>query len=339
MSELQFRLAREKDRKMILDFVHTHWDVQNPFLDEPVFFSYYFEGEEDCLRFALAEEDGRLVALAGYVPSSCCKKPDIWVSFWLADKNCRGAGLDLMAQMQTLTGCRYMSCNNIRPKTRVFYEFIGFSTGRVEHFYRLAKREQYQLARVQKTERLPVSGFMSLHVLSDVMALRNCGFSMPQANPYKDLWHVERRYFRYPNQKYLVYAAKAPKGDASPLALLVVRVIQVEDCCVLRIVDYIGDTQHLPQLGTAIEGLLQEYQAEYIDFYCVGIEPQRLKEAGFTQREEHDTENIIPNYLDPPLFENTEYYYFTSEQEQFRLCKADGDQDRPRHAVACEDGE
>ena len=38
---------------------------------------------------------------------------------------------------------------------------------------------------------------------------------------------------------------------------------------------------------------------------------------------------IIPNYLTPPVHENTEYYYFTNKPEGFVLFKADGDQDRP----------
>ena len=39
--------------------------------------------------------------------------------------------------------------------------------------------------------------------------------------------------------------------------------------------------------------------------------------------------SVIPNYLTPPLLENTEYYYFTNKPENFVLFKADGDQDRP----------
>ena len=38
---------------------------------------------------------------------------------------------------------------------------------------------------------------------------------------------------------------------------------------------------------------------------------------------------VIPNYLTPPLLENTEYYYFTNEPEHFVIFRADGDQDRP----------
>ena len=60
-------------------------------------------------------------------------------------------------------------------------------------------------------------------------------------------------------------------------------------------------------------------------------ERQKMTEllaAGFTERVEGDG-CIIPNYLTPPVHENTEYYYFTNKPESFVLFKADGDQDRP----------
>ena len=59
-----------------------------------------------------------------------------------------------------------------------------------------------------------------------------------------------------------------------------------------------------------------------------GIPAEIWQAAGFTERVEGDG-CVIPNYLTPPLRENTEYYYFTSKPENFVLFKADGDQDRP----------
>ena len=97
---------------------------------------------------------------------------------------------------------------------------------------------------------------------------------------------------------------------------------------VLRIVDYIGDPELLPELGAALDALLKETGAEYADCYNVGIRPELWAEAGFRERTPEDP-SVIPNYLTPPLYENTEYYYFTNKPEGFVLFKADGDQDRP----------
>ena len=114
-------------------------------------------------------------------------------------------------------------------------------------------------------------------------------------------------------------------------AYLVTRTVTVEEAGgakVLRIVDFIGRPEQLPRLGAAIDRIMQAEKAEYADCYCAGISPALFLQAGFVERKEEDAV-VIPNYLDPPLYENTEYYYFTNQPDGFVLFKADGDQDRP----------
>ena len=59
--------------------------------------------------------------------------------------------------------------------------------------------------------------------------------------------------------------------------------------------------------------------------------PLPLRVFDITERTE-TSKAVIPNYLTPPLYENTEYYYFTNTSDHFVLFKADGDQDRPNLA-------
>ena len=47
-------------------------------------------------QFAVAEEDGRYVSAAGYILANTRRKPDIWVSVWVAAKGHNGVGLELM---------------------------------------------------------------------------------------------------------------------------------------------------------------------------------------------------------------------------------------------------
>ncbi|MDL2254051.1 hypothetical protein LJC49_08310 [Ruminococcaceae bacterium OttesenSCG-928-I18] len=328
MSEYNFRLADRGEKKQVLDFLHRHWDVQDPFVDDPVLFAYYFEGG-GALQFALAEKNGEWAALAGYILANREPHPDVWVSYWVADPAARGAGLELMAALPELIHCRTLACNNIRPKTRPFYEFLGFTTGRVGHFYRLAQKENYRLAVISERDIPPVTGDLELQRLWDGKALEQSGFVSGQANPRKDRWYIERRYYAYPRQEYEVYGAFAPGAEKAE-ALLVARTIPVEDTAVLRIVDFMGPQECLPRLGAAMDNLMQAKRAEYADFYCAGIPSDVMRKAGFAERREGDGRNILPNYLQPPVRENTDYYYFTSDPGGFRLCKADGDQDRPR---------
>ena len=106
--------------------------------------------------------------------------------------------------------------------------------------------------------------------------------------------------------------------------------MQKETGCaaVVRLVDFIGEDSVLPRLGAALDAILNREGAEYMDCYNAGIPADVWLAAGFTERVEGDG-CIIPNYLTPPLHENTEYYYFTNKPENFVMFKADGDQDRP----------
>ncbi len=333
MQDYTFRLASAQDKPAIFAFIETHWDLRTPLIHHPDLFRYYYENTDGSLRFALAEQQGKIVALAGYIPASASPSPDIWVSIWVADKTAKGSGLELMAAIPGLTNCRTMACNNIRPKTRAFYEFLGYSTGNLNHFYRLAPRPEYQLAKVENPQILPVTGKAVLRPFATAQELLASGFTPPQtANPYKDMAYFCKRYFAYPHQQYTVLGGYAP-GETSPFALLICRTIPAFSTNVLRIVDYCGSIAQLPQLGTAINTLLLQQNAEYADFYCAGIPTAIMEEAGFSLREEDDTQTVLPNYLTPPLLENTNYYYFTSQPQNFTMFKADGDQDRPNLTV------
>lgn len=328
MQPYTFRLATKADRQAIIDFINTHWGEKHPLVNLPPFFDYYYLARNDGLHFAIAETGGEIAAIAGFVPASQSKNPDIWVSLWVADKKQSGAGLELMAALPGLTGSRRISCNNIRPKTRPFYEFLGYITGRVGHFYRLAEKPAYQIASVAHRQILPAGGRAALTLLPTPQTLHACGFVPPKGhNPYKDLWYIERRYFHYPQGQYFVWAAALP-GQSAPAALLATRTTRLNGTAALRIVDYIGEAEFLPQLGGAIQQLMEAENAEYADIYCAGIPADILHKTGFCERDGQD-ENIIPTYLTPLALQNVDYYYFTNDPENFTLFKADGDQDRP----------
>lgn len=327
-SPYTFRLATLADKPAIVQFMNTHWGSAHPLVNIDAFFNYYYVAPSGGLQFALAFSQQKLAALAGFVLANQTSQPDVWVSIWVADPAERGSGLDLMAKLPELTGCRTLACNNIRPNTRPFYEFLGYTTGQVNHYYRLANKASYVLARVHTKTIAPTHGQAELQLLSCADELHACGFAPPKnTNPYKDLWYITRRYFAYPHQSYQVYGVFAPR-QKTPDALLVARLVPACGTCTLRIVDFIGAPELLAETGTAIDRLMAEQDAEYADLYCAGLADSLLWEAGFARRKEEDG-NIIPNYLNPPLFENTDYYYFTNRPQGFVLFKADGDQDRP----------
>ena len=324
MSAPVLRLARPDEAQKVVDFINANFDWRLPLVNREEYFNFYYRSGEQ-LQFALAEMEGVLVAVAGYIRAASVPDADIWVSVWVAAKGHNGVGLELMDALPALTGARVVSCNNIRPRTMAFYRFLGWHADRVGHFYRLAGLDEYRLARVTDPTVLPAGGDLTLEPVESAEALAALGMPDSPHAPRKDVWYMQRRYFAFPHLTYSVYAAK---GGGRLLAYLVCRVVDSGQGKMLRIADFVGDTALLPRLGGAIDRLLKQSGAEYAECYCAGVDPAVMAAAGFCERKEEDG-NILPNYLQPPLFENSEYYYFTSDPGRFVLFKADGDQDRP----------
>lgn len=321
MSSFEMRLAALEDKQQITEFMDANWGSKHVLLHNEGFFKhYYVDGER--LQFAMCFENGILIAVCGYIKASGGKPFDMWVSIWCAAKGKNGAGLELMAAMPSLCGCRVMACNNIRPQTMVFYSFLGYTAKRLPHFYRLAEKENYAVCKIADNTVLPVKQGKALIAVTDL----NADFTPNESRvPFKDTRYLQRRYFDYPYAEYNVWRLE---GYGKTDSLLVTRTVSANNVNVLKIVDYTGSPESFDAFGYGIDSLLKAENAEYAEMYCYGIAADIMNKAGFCERTEESV-NIIPNYLTPLLQENTEYYFFTSDDNSFTMFKADGDQDRP----------
>lgn len=328
MSEIRFRLARLGEDHAIMAFIDAHFDMRLPLLHRPELYRHYYVGRGGVPQFAVAEQDGQYVSALGYILASAGPHPDVWVSIWVATKGCNGAGLELMDALPELLGANVVACNNIRKETCALYRFLGWTAERLPHYYRLAPRDAYVLADPTDRTVLPAGGDLPLARLTDAEQLIPLGMPPTQQTPRKDTWYLRRRYFHYPHFHYDVWAAQ---HHGQLLAYVVTRTVSAGETGsvpVVRLVDYIGTAEVLPRLGGALDRILQRSGAEYMDCYNAGIPAEVWRKAGFCERKEDDG-TVIPNYLTPPLRQNTEYYYFTNAPEHFVMFKADGDQDRP----------
>lgn len=330
MSEVTMRHARADERERVIAFINDHFDWKLPLVNLPEYFTYYYCGKQ--LQYVLAEQDGELLAAAGYILANQSDTPDVWVSVWVAKKGHNGVGLELMNSLPGLLHARVVACNNIRPKTCVFYRFLGWTAERMPHYFRLSGQSEYHLCRPADTRVLPVTGSLALERVENAQQLQALGMPPCPHTPAKDVWYMKRRYFAFPHLQYDVWCARE---NGALLGYLVTRTVasgEHGEIPVLRLVDFVGEDCVLPRLGAAIDRLLHREKAEYAECYNAGIPAAIWAEAGFSERLPGDG-NIIPNYLTPPLYDNTEYYYFTNQPEGFTMFKADGDQDRPNLSV------
>ncbi len=316
---LTFRLATWGEEGAIVDFVNAHFDMQLPLVNDPAFFKHYYCGER--LQFALAEQDGALVAVAGYILANESDTPDLWVSVWVAIAGAMGAGLELMNALPRLTGARVVACNNIRENTCAFYRFLGWTAERLPHYYRLSKAaragdcklfcpaqpchttqqtntaqpcagDQWSPAPHAETHGVAQGDALPLQPVPDAATLAALGLPRRTGGaaqtPAKDVAYLQRRYFAYPYQTYDVWCVQE---NGVLLAYCVTRTVQAffaetpdQTIPVLRVVDFIGDASVLPRIGTALDAMMEAQGAEYTDCYCAGIPAETFAAAGFTER-------------------------------------------------------
>ena len=271
MSETTFRLARLGEDAAIIDFINDNFDMRLPLLNRPELYHHYYAGRGGVPQFAVAEEDGRYVSAAGYILANTRRKPDIWVSVWVAAKGHNGVGLELMNALPGLLNADVVACNNIRPNTCTFYQFLGWRAERLPHYYRLGRRRAYYLAKPLRYSLPPVQRDLGLAKVEDAADLIPLGMPATPHTPRKDVWYMRRRYFHYPHFKYDVWAACE---NNKLLAYVVTRTVSAKEtgcAAVVRLVDFIGEDSVLPRLGAALDAILNREGAEYMDCYNAGI--------------------------------------------------------------------
>ncbi|MEG3030239.1 MAG: hypothetical protein RR827_07560 [Oscillospiraceae bacterium] len=310
------------EKPKIVSFLNENWGDNHRLVNNETFFNYYYLDGEN-INFYYLEEEGKIAAICGYIKCSQSPHSDIWVSIWCAKKGKNGLGLALMGAMQSLTGANVMACNNIRENTLPFYNFLGYYPGKMQHYYRLNDLEKYNIAVVNNKNILPCTKADGV-VLKEFRSIAELQQAFPLDSvcaPHKDYWYLNKRYF---NNPYLSYIVLGLYQNNACVSLVVFRVNKGEEGNVLRLVDYVGAPHNFELLNGWVDVLLQQLCCEYCDMYSVGVNGGS---AGFSLLCDGDT-NILPNYLNPILQENIDYFYFTTHQQDFMMFKADGDQDR-----------
>ncbi|MEA5050592.1 MAG: hypothetical protein VB021_03865 [Oscillospiraceae bacterium] len=310
------------------DFCAVNWGERHPLIHDAAMFDYYFRrgGQINFLR--AADDTGGILSVAGFLCANSLPQPDVWLSYILTKKGAPlNLGFHMLETLRAVTDCRSFGVNNIRPKTRGLYEFLGYRTGRMEHWYRLnPEKTAYALCRAPHREIPAVRADGVTLTRLDKRGLDDFAFEdYAELRPYKDRGYVERRFFDNPWIRYDVCAAAA---DGGIFALAVFRELESGGHRVLRLVDFIGAREDLGRLGGAVDRRMRERCADFADVYAYGLNPAIPAAAGFVLRAEND-ENIIPDYLTPPLFENVDFWAVGESAQDYVLFRADGDQDRP----------
>ena len=331
MGELIYSRVLDEQLMALREFCRINWGSEHPLIHNDRVFDWYYRKEE-YINMVIAytkEEDGiDIYGVCGFIPTSNSDTPDVFISYILSKKGAQfGIALRLIEYIKELTKAVTINCNNIRKKTRGIYEFLNYTVDDMNHWYRLnGDIKEFKLCRVNGDTRNPIgSREAETEIIDSCEALSEFPFDSFLTNrPYKDEEYVKRRYMEYPFFTYLLIKLKLGEKQA----IIAIREIESSGSKMLRVEDFIGSRELIKDSGLALDRLLKEKKAEFIDWYSYGVKEHDMTEAGFSLLREGDC-CIIPFYYAPLEMSNTDITIFTSEKEGFMMFRADGDQDRP----------
>lgn len=329
---MEIRLAKYAEKQEILNFINENWKKNHVFVRWPELFDDYHRNG-DMLNYVIAVENGKIYGVCGFIYANHEKQPDVWVALWkVIPSGIPSLGMDIINSLKEFLNYRVLSCCGIKKEVKKLYEFMGLQTGTLKHFYRLNKNCSYHIAVVfdntqpdyAASDEAELVHIHSEKEFSEVIKYEKNMYYMVQ--PWKDQDYLIQKYFHNIAYQYFVYAIRTSQGTAD--AVIVTKIVETNDSKAMRIVDFLGNEVVLGLCGKALEELMCHYNCEYIDFYEYGLSDSVLQRLGMKELDENDN-NIIPNYFEPFEQNNVEIHFFTSQTDQFRMFKADGDQERP----------
>lgn len=325
---IEIRRAVKDDIPQIMEFIDTHWKKGHILGNNRVFFEWMYV-LDDKVNMYIGVEDGRIVGFNGFIYYNHDEHPSVSGAMWKVIKTSNPIlGLEISECMgnEIQNECFYEIGMNPKTALRIA-RLSGVEARKMNHYYRLAPKENYCLANVADNTILSVTGDTKLVLLKDYDLF--CKVYNKQwfakKRPYKEVEFFRWRYYEHPIYHYQVYGLQNRNSEIR--AIMVLRKVECESSAMIKIVDFIGEDSELCLVGPAIDDILQSQNCEYIDMYSSGLSAEIMEAAGFIER--YNTENIIPNYFEPFEQKNVDIYCGAPSMKNVYLYRGDGDQDRP----------
>ena len=328
------REAVLSDEDSIIEFIKRYWYIKNHIFvrEKKVFEDCHRVGNKLNFVLGVGEESEEIYGICGYTITNMTEHPEVSPAIFQTIKSSNTMlGINLIEAMEKFTHCRCVFSPGIRPNTKVIYDFMGYKTGVLSHYYRIADLTKYKIAKIERkvipTPEETGYSFQLLKSMEEVTSI--FPFVEFKDNiPYKDEWYIRHRYFENIGYRYSIYGIINNSDNCT--AIFACREVKYNGSKILKIVDYIGNDRDISYCSSAFQKLIEDNGYEYIDIYEYGIPDKYMEKAGLVKVEKNDV-NIIPHYFEPYVLENIDIYYYSTNLEGCHIYRSDGGQDRPNY--------
>jgi hypothetical protein len=328
------RFAKKHDVAVVMKYI-ADWKNGHILSHDQELFEYMYLGNDDDINFVIAPEisTGRVVAILGFIPTNTSRSR-VSIALWKSvnDKNQRALqpGLACFRFLNGELSPESLFCVGINASTRVIYEFMGYSTGLMNHHFVVnnsladfkiimnppnAARSESNL----KTENYFINRIGNSSYLTIAAAdLKIETFG-------KDADYLCRRYLDHPIFKYEIIEVME---KSKIIGILIYRRCFVEESSCLRIIDVIGGAYCLKGAKQYLIDEMMKSGDEYIDLVSWGLDKTDLENIGFADRRDH-IDCIVPEHFSPFSRINRDIWFFSNLPDSEQFFKGDGDLDRP----------
>jgi len=333
-------LCTLEDGDDLMRFIHDYWSATHVLARSKTLMDWQHRDEANRrYNFIAGRDENGIVGILGFIlasrydPALAGDADTLWLTTWKVRTDlARGLGLVLLRKLDTMLAPGWIGTVGLNPATRGIYQAFGYRVGMLARHYMLNQTvDDYRLATVPAEFRKGANftsgaGFLELDRHS--FWTSTDGFDLDATNqvPRKTRTYIHARYLLHPFYRYRALLIV----DGTQAGIAVLRECSHEGAKAIRIVDYLGSPGTLRYSGAAFQQILLDSGAEYLDFFCSGLEPE-LAAAGFSKLAGTDSFGLIlPGYFEPFERGNVELTFaLRGPVGPLVVCKGDADQDRP----------
>lgn len=331
MHAIQTRFATAVDQPALIAFIRDHWAASHVFVQAPQVFDWQYQQADGRLNMVLAEQDGVVLGVLGFIPmgrhDAALGDGDVLLALWkVRDGGVPpGVGLGLLKFIQSQLQPRMIGAIGISDMVGPIYRALGYTLGKLMQAAIFNPGMTPRVA--QGVPNMAVPGNAGGYRL-DAMTQTDVEVLAGTGTPRKSWRYVQDRYLDHP---YYDYTLQTVRQGSDPVAVVVWRAVQCNGATLLRIVDIIGDTAWLAHGAALLQPVVQAAGAEHIDLMQYGTADTVLQAGGWVSADWVEG-LVLPNYFAPFVAANVTiklaYKQFTGDGP-VRLYRADSDQDRP----------
>lgn len=336
----------ETDIADVMEFIQKHWRDNHIFTSHRALLKWqHLDKRDDGLNFIIAREDATraILGILGYIDTALydpalTDERVLWLAIWVVDPDCgvTGLGMALRNYLQKNQSLKAIGTLGFSEKTALLYRAFKYEIGLLERYY-MVNREKEDFGLIKNFDGKFASGhggnsnreLIPVTLKTFEQFEREFDYQPPdEVLPRKSARYFLKRYLWHPVYEYRLWGIREA---GRILGLIAARRAEAQGRAALRIVDYLGPDEGLVGLGAQFQALLQVYDCEYLDFYCLGIPDEIFTRAGLLKFDSSGS-MILPNYFEPLEFQNIEINYAIKsrlESPKYRFFKGDCDQDRP----------